>query len=62
MGADTIRGLAYNVQYYLVKVDITEEEPRADEQRMIDGIKWLLEQDVDVITASVAFTIFFILN
>lgn len=58
MGADTIKGLAYNAQYYLVKVDITEEEPRADEQRMMDGIKWLLEQDVDVITASVAFTTF----
>ena len=34
IGADTIRGLAYNAQYYLVKVDISEEEPRADEQRL----------------------------
>lgn len=58
IGTDTIRGLAYNAQYYLAKVDITEEEPRADEQRVIDGIKWLLEQDVDVITASVSFTVF----
>ena len=58
IGADTIRGLAYNAKYYLAKVDIADEEPRADEQRVIKGLKWLLEQNVDVITASVYFTTF----
>lgn len=57
-GSDTISGLAYDAEYYLAKIDIPDKEPRSDEQRVIAGIKWLLEQHVDIITSSVAFTEF----
>lgn len=55
---DTLRGLAYGSTYFLAKTDRAEVEPRAEEQAMIRGIEWLLEQEVDIITSSLAYTIF----
>lgn len=57
-GNDTLRGLAYNAHFYLAKVDMAEREPRADEERMMQGIAWLVEQGVDIISSSVAYTVF----
>lgn len=57
-GNDTLRGLAYNAEFYLAKVDIADREPRADEERMMQGIAWLVEQGVDIISSSVAYTVF----
>ena len=57
-GNDTLRGLAYNAEFYLAKVDMADREPRADEERMMQGIVWLVEQGVDIISSSVAYTVF----
>lgn len=55
---DTIRGLAFAAEYYLVKTDRADTEPRAEEQQFIRGVEWLLSQGVDVISSSLSYTCF----
>lgn len=55
---DTLRGLACGATYYLAKTDRADVEPREEEQNMIRAIEWLLAQDVDVISSSLAYTDF----
>jgi subtilisin family serine protease len=58
LSEDTISGLAYNSEYYLAKIDVFGEELRGEELRMMEGIKWLVNQKVDIITSSIAYTYF----
>lgn len=55
---DTIKGLAWNAEYYLAEIDDFDTELRIEEDRMMNAIRWLLSQDVDVITSSCGYTIF----
>lgn len=57
-GGDTIKGLAWEAEYYLAEVDDFGREPRAEEERMMQGIRWLLERDVDIISSSISYTVF----
>ena len=55
---DTIKGLAWNATYYLAEIDDIDAEPRLEEMRMMNGIRWLLANEVDIITSSCGYTIF----
>lgn len=55
---DTLCGLACEAIYFLAKTDCADREPRAEELQMIRGIEWLLEQDVDLISSSLGYTVF----
>jgi subtilisin family serine protease len=55
---DTIKGLAYNAAYYLAEIDDFDLEPRLEEIRMMNAIRWLLAQNVDIITSSCGYTVF----
>lgn len=55
---DTLLGLANNAVYYLAKTDRADVEPRAEEQQFIQGVEWLLSQDVDMISSSLSYTVF----
>lgn len=55
---DTLLGLACEATYFLAKTDCACRELRAEELQMIRGIEWLLEQDVDLITSSLGYTVF----
>lgn len=55
---DTIKGLAWNAEYYLAEIDDFDSEPRLEEVRMMNAIRWLLAQNVDIITSSCGYTIF----
>lgn len=57
-GGDTIKGLAWAAEYFLAKVDDFDREPRAEEERMMQGIRWLLAHDVDIISSSIGYTVF----
>lgn len=58
VGADTIKGLAWEAEYYLAEVDDFDREPRAEEERMMQGINWLLAHDVEIISSSIGYTEF----
>lgn len=58
LSQDTIKGLAWNATYYLAEIDEMNAEPRMEEVRMMNAIRWLLDQEVDIITSSCGFTIF----
>lgn len=58
LSQDTIKGLACNATYYLAEIDEMDAEPRIEEDRMMDAIRWLLTNDVDIITSSCGYTIF----
>lgn len=55
---DTVKGLAWAAEYYLAEVDDFDREPRAEEERMMAGIRWLLAHDVDIISSSIGYTVF----
>lgn len=42
----------------LAEIDDFDTELRIEEDRMMNAIRWLLSQDVDVITSSCGYTIF----
>ena len=58
LAGDTIKGLAWNATYYLAEIDDFDSEPRMEEVRMMNAIRWLLAQDVDMITSSCGYTVF----
>lgn len=58
MSNDTIKGLAWNAEYYLAETDDFDSEPRMEEIRMMNAIRWLLSHEVDIITSSVGYTVF----
>lgn len=58
LAGDTIKGLAWNAAYYLAEIDDFDSEPRLEEVRMMNAIRWLLAQNVDVITSSCGYTVF----
>lgn len=58
ISGDTLRGLAYGATYFLAKTDRAEVEPRSEEQQFMEGVLWLMEQNVDIITSSLAYTTF----
>ncbi|MEG2771033.1 MAG: S8 family serine peptidase [Alistipes sp.] len=58
IAGDTIKGLAYNAEYYLAETDDFDSEPRLEEVRMMNAIRWLLAHNVDIITSSCGYTIF----
>lgn len=58
ISGDTLRGLAWGATYFLAKTDRAEVEPRSEERQFMEGVQWLLEQDVDIITSSLAYTTF----
>lgn len=55
---DTIKGLAWGATYYLAEIDDMDAEPRLEEVRMMNGIRWLLAHGVDIITSSCGHTTF----
>ena len=55
---DTIKGLAWNAEYYLAEIDDFDTEFRIEEDRMMEAIRWLLSHDVDIITSSCGYTVF----
>ena len=55
---DTIKGLAWNAEYYLAEIDDFDTELRLEEDRMMNAIRWLLSHNVDVITSSCGYTVF----
>ncbi len=55
---DTIKGLAWNAEYYLAEIDDFDTELRIEEDRMMSAINWLLSYGVDVITSSCGYTVF----
>lgn len=55
---DTLRGLACQATYYLIKADLAETEPREDEHRLCRAVEWLAQQGVDAINISLAYTTF----
>lgn len=55
---DTIKGLAWNATYYLAEIDDIDSEPRLEEVRMMNAIRWLVSHDVDIITSSCSYTVF----
>lgn len=55
---DTIKGLAWNAEYYLAEIDDFDTELRIEEDRMMSAINWLLSHGVDVITSSCGYTVF----
>lgn len=55
---DTIKGLAWNAEYYLAEIDDFDTELRIEEDRMMNGIRWLLSHGVDIITSSCGYTVF----
>lgn len=58
LSQDTIKGLAWNATYYLAEIDEMDAEPRMEEIRMMTAIRWLLANEVDIITSSCGYTIF----
>ena len=58
LAGDTIKGLAWNAEYYLAEIDDFDSEPRLEEVRMMNAIRWLLTHNVDIITSSCGYTIF----
>lgn len=58
LAGDTIKGLAWNAAYYLAEIDDFDSEPRLEEVRMMNAIRWLLAQNVDIITSSCGYTVF----
>lgn len=55
---DTVKGLAWNASYYLAEIDDIDAEPRLEEERMMNAVRWLLSHDVDIITSSCSYTLF----
>lgn len=55
---DTIKGLAYNAEYYLAEIDDWDSDLRIEEERMMSAIRWLLSHRVDIITSSISYTVF----
>lgn len=55
---DTIKGLAWNAEFYLAEMDDFNSELRLEETRMMNAIRWLLSHEVDIITSSVGYTVF----
>lgn len=55
---DTLKGLAWDAEYYLAHADDFDTEPRSEEKCKIEAILWLLSHDVDIITSSVGYTVF----
>ncbi len=53
---DTLRGLACGATYYLAKTERADTELRSEETQLIRGIEWLLTQEVDIISSSLAYT------
>lgn len=58
LSRDTIKGLAWNATYYLAEIDEMNAEPRMEEVRMMAAIRWLLDNEVDIITSSCGYTVF----
>lgn len=58
LSQDTIKGLAWNATYYLAEIDEMNAEPRMEEVRMMAAIRWLLDNEVDIITSSCGYTVF----
>lgn len=58
LAGDTIKGLAWNAEYYLAEIDDFDSEPRLEEVRMMNAIRWLLTHNIDIITSSCGYTIF----
>ena len=58
MGSDTLLGLAPASEFCLAKIDLPDREPRSEEVRMMQGIEWLLDKGVDLITCSISYTTF----
>lgn len=58
LSQDSIKGLAWNATYYLAEIDEMGAESRMEEVRMMSAIRWLLANEVDIITSSCGYTIF----
>lgn len=58
LDGDTLKGLAWNAEYYLAHVDDPDAEPRSEEKYKMEAILWLLSHNVDIITSSVGHTVF----
>lgn len=53
-----VHGLAFDATYLLAKTDIYDQEPLADEKRLIQAIDWLISQEVRLINISLGYTVF----
>lgn len=51
-------GLAYQANYILAKTESVDIENEDDELRLIEGVKWLVSKNVDIINLSVGYTNF----
>lgn len=58
LSQDTIKGFAWNATYYLAEIDDVDAESRIEEVRMMAAIRWMLANEVDIITSSCGYTIF----